>query len=154
MHIDFHVQSDRPTMMVVIVENFDSLDPTTVNPEDHQNLSFNRFILLLNPTSTTVFNLRDRTVPLIIAYIWLWQGCQISSQEEIWHAIKGASAYRCFARTVEIFLTVKQRDGDRNANENIWTNILSQVFQTVNESIYKRLHSGSLEYKSIRVRLT
>ncbi|KAJ7592737.1 hypothetical protein C8J56DRAFT_885848 [Mycena floridula] len=62
MHVDFHDQFDRPTMMVVIIENFDS-HPTIVVPEDH--------ILLSNPTSTTVFNLRDRTVPVIVAYIWL-----------------------------------------------------------------------------------
>ncbi|KAJ7575351.1 hypothetical protein C8J56DRAFT_1063595 [Mycena floridula] len=60
MHVDFRDQSDRPTMMVVIVENFDSM---IVIPEDH--------ILLSNPTSTAVFNLRDCTVPVIVAYIWL-----------------------------------------------------------------------------------
>ncbi|KAJ7575451.1 hypothetical protein C8J56DRAFT_1063392 [Mycena floridula] len=42
------------------MENFDS---TIVIPEDH--------ILLSNPTSTAVLNLRDCTVPVIAAYIWL-----------------------------------------------------------------------------------
>ncbi|KAJ7586124.1 hypothetical protein C8J56DRAFT_891963 [Mycena floridula] len=41
----------------------------TAIPEDHQKLSFNRLILFSNPTSTAVFNLKDHTVPVIVAYM-------------------------------------------------------------------------------------